>query len=220
MKKIAVILAGSGVKDGSELHESVATLLYLKKQGADYDCFAPDKKQHHVVDHTKNKPVENEERNMMTEAARIARGDIRDIKEYNPNDYDALIFPGGFGVAKNLFTYAIDGVNCRIDEDVKNAILQTHQKDKPIGAICISPLMIARAFKDNDVKPKVTVGNREELMSAVEQNGGIAEEKKVDEICYDKKNKIVSTPAYTIANDIAEAASGIEKLVTKIIEIS
>ncbi|MEF8849012.1 MAG: isoprenoid biosynthesis glyoxalase ElbB [Candidatus Thermoplasmatota archaeon] len=219
MKKIAVVLAGCGVKDGSEIHESVITLLQLKKHNLDYQCFSLDKKQHHVIDHTKNKPVKNENRNMLTESARIARGEIKKIDEYNPADYDALIFPGGFGVAKNLFTYAIDGLECKIDEKIKKAIIETHRKEKPIGAICISPLLITRAFQDLDITPEVTIGNGEQLMDDVEKIGGKPIPKKVYQIHYDEKNKIVTTPAYTIAKDIAEAASGIEKLVEKIVDL-
>ena len=220
MKKIAVVLAGCGVKDGSEIHEAVATLLAIKKNNADYICFAPNKSQYNVVNHSINKTVENENRNMLVESARISRGKIKDLKEYNPDDFDALVFPGGFGVAKNLFTYALDGVECKIDSQVEKMILDTIEKDKPIGAICISPLLVARALRDSNLKPKVTMGNREDLMEAVKAMGGIPVEKKVNEIYYDEVNKIVSTPAYTIGKNIAEIYSGIEKLIEKIIEIS
>ena len=220
MKKIAVVLAGCGVKDGSEIHEAVATLLAIKKNNADYICFAPNKSQYNVVNHSINKTVENENRNMLVESARISRGKIKDLKEYNQDDFDALVFPGGFGVAKNLFTYALDGVECKIDSQVEKMILDTIEKDKPIGAICISPLLVARALRDSNLKPKVTMGNREDLMEAVKAMGGIPVEKKVNEIYYDEVNKIVSTPAYTIGKNIAEIYSGIEKLVEKIIEIS
>jgi len=220
MKKIAVLLAGCGVKDGSEIHESVVTLLSLKRNNVDYFCFSLDKNQYHVVDHTKNKPVESESRNMLIEAARISRGEIKDLKDYNPKDFDALIIPGGLGVAKNLFTYALDGSECKIDSLVEQKILDTIESGKPIGAICISPLLVVRALKDSNLKSKVTVGDKEELMTAVKKMGGVPIEKKVDEIYFDEVNKIISTPAYTIGKDISEVASGIEKLVEKIIVIS
>lgn len=220
MKKVAVVLAGCGVEDGSEIHESVVTLLNLKRNNAEYTCFAPNKEQYHVINHKTSKSIENENRNMMVESARISRGEIKDLKEYNPDDFDALIFPGGFGVAKNLFTYAVDGVECEIDPVVEKAILDTREANKTIGAICISPLLVARAFKDSNIKPKVTVGTGKDLINAVKKMGGIPEKREVDEICYDDVNKIVSTPAYTIAKDISEAASGIEKLIKKVIEIS
>ena len=220
MKKIAVALAGCGVKDGSEIHESVLTLLSIIKNNAEYVCFAPDKDQYHVVNHTKNEPVDGNKRNMLIEGARIARGEIKDLEEYDPKEFDAIVFPGGLGVAKNLFTYAIDGVDCKIDSLVEKTILDQIESGKPIGAICISPLLIARALRDSNLKPKLTVGDREELMEAVKAMGGIPIEKKVDEIYYDEVNNIVSTPAYTIGKDISEVNSGIEKLVKKIIEIS
>ena len=220
MKKIAVVLAGSGVNDGTEIHEAVITLLAIKRNKADYVCFAPDKNQYEVIDHTSNSSVESEQRNILVESARIARGDIKDLKMYDPKDFDAIVFPGGLGVAKNLFTYAIDGVECEIDDTVAKVILDTKEAGKPIGAICISPLLITRAFKDSNVKPKVTIGDNKDLIAAVKNFGGRPVEKKVNEICYDEVFKIVSTPAYTMAQDIAEAASGIEKLVKKIIEIS
>lgn len=219
MKKIAVVLAGSGSKDGSEIHESVLTLLALKKNNAEYICFAPNKKQNHVINHTDNSIVRNEKRNVLTESARIARGEIKDLKNYNPEKIDALIFPGGLGVAKNLFTFAVDGVECSIDPLVQQSILDTIEARKPIGAICISPLLVARALRDSNIKPKVTAGNSKELMNSIKNMKAIAEEKKVDEICYDEVNKIVTTPAYTIGKDIAEVSSGIEKLVKKIIQI-
>jgi enhancing lycopene biosynthesis protein 2 len=220
LKKIAVVLAGSGVKDGSEIHESVVTLLTIKRNNADYVCFAPDKNQYHVINHTDNSVMKNNERNMLTEAARIARGEIKDLKKYKPDDFDAVIFPGGLGVAKNLFTYAVDGVKCDIDPVVEKTILDTIEAGKPIGAICISPLLVARALRDSNIKPRVTVGNEEDLMAAVKNMNGIPEERLVGEICYDEVNKIVSTPAYTIGKNIAEVATGIEKLVQKIIRIS
>lgn len=220
MKKVAVVLAGCGSKDGSEIHEAVTTLLALKRNNADYVCFSINKNQHHVVDHTKDEPLAKENRNMLIESARIARGEIKDLKEYKPEDFDALIFPGGFGVAKNLFTYALDGVECKIDSLVEKTILDTRAAGKPIGAICISPLLVTRAFRDSNIKPKVTVGKGEDLIEAVKKLGGIPEKKEVDEICYDEVNKIVSAPAYTIGENISEVASGIEKLVKKIVEIS
>lgn len=220
MKKIAVVLAGCGSKDGSEIHESVITLLALERKNAKYICFAPDKNQYHVIDHTTDESINNEKRNVLTESARISRGEIKQLNDYNPNDYDALIFPGGFGVAKNLFTYAVDGVECKIDSIVEKTILDTIKAGKPIGAICISPLLIARALRDSNLKFRITVGDNEELMNDVKNMGGIPEKRKVDEICYDEVNKIVSVPAYTIGQNISEVASGIEKLVEKIIEIS
>ena len=219
MKKIAIVLAGCGVFDGAEIHESVLTMLYLRKTGHEYFCFAPNRPQYHVIDHTKEQPVEYESRNILIEGARIARGEIKKIEEYNPSDFDALIFPGGFGVAKNFFSFVFDGINCTIQYDIEKVIRDTNKQGKPIGAMCISPVLIVRSFKGSPIKPVVTIGNVPELIEAIEKMGGEHRECKVDEICVDEKNHIVTCPAYTIANNIAEAASGIEKLVNKIIEI-
>jgi enhancing lycopene biosynthesis protein 2 len=219
MKKIAVVLAGCGVYDGAEIHESVITMLKLKRLGCDYQCFAPDKPQAHVVDHISGQPVEGEGRSVLVESARIARGEIKALSEYRPDDFNALIFPGGFGVAKNLFTFAFEGADCSLDAEVQKAILDTHAAGKPIGAICISPVLMARAFRDTGIKIRVTAGTSDELRHAVMAMGADFIALPVDQICVDEANKIISCPAYTIANDIAEAASGIEKLVNKIVQM-
>ena len=219
MKKIAVVLAGCGVQDGSEIHEATITLLAIQRAGHTYECFAPDKLQYEVVDHTTDETM-NEDRNVLTEAARIARGDILPLDDYDPEDYDALIFPGGNGVAKNLFTFAVDGIDCDIDPLVKQVILDTYAEGHPIGAICISPLLVVKAFEDMDVSPTVTLGNVADMTAAVEALGGRHIAKAVDDICVDEANKIVTTPAYIMAKNIGEAAAGIEKLVARVIEMA
>lgn len=216
MKKVAVLLAGCGVYDGSEIHESVVTLLSIVRAGHSYHCFAPDRPQKQVIDHLTQQEMD-EERNMLTEAARIARGDIEPLSEYSPQDYDALIIPGGSGVAKNLFTYALDGVDCQIEPDVQKAIVDTHAAGKPIGAICISPLLVVRAFTGTAVTPTVTLGDSQHYADAVRHLGGRHEKRAVDDICIDQKNNIVTCPAYTVARTIAEAAAGIEKLVAEVL---
>jgi enhancing lycopene biosynthesis protein 2 len=156
----------------------------------------------------------------LIESARIARSEIKKLKDYAPSDFDGLLLPGGFGVAKNFFSFAIDGIKCTIQDDIKEVIVNTHKFGKPIGAMCISPLLIVCAFQDTDIKPKVTLGNDRTLANAVESMGGIYETCTVDNIFVDEKNKLVTTPAYTMADNIAEAAVGIEKLIDKIIELS
>jgi enhancing lycopene biosynthesis protein 2 len=220
MKKYAIIFAGCGVYDGTEIHEAVITMLNIKKYGSKYNCFAPDRAQYHVIDHLKEEPDEEVNRNILVESARIARSDIKNIIDYKPQDFDGLLIPGGFGVAKSLFTYAVDGFQCAIQDDIKNVIINTHGYGKPIGAMCISPLLVVRAFQDTEVEPIVTLGNDPVLAKAVKDMGGIHKTCNVKDICYDEKNKIVTTPAYTLADDITEVAEGIEKLVYKIIEIS
>ncbi|MEZ5357832.1 MAG: isoprenoid biosynthesis glyoxalase ElbB [Candidatus Zixiibacteriota bacterium] len=219
MKKIAVVLSGCGVNDGAEIHESVVTLLAIKRNGAEYTCFAPDKPQYHVVDHVKGEPVK-ESRNVLTEAARIARGDIKPLSAYKPADFDALVFPGGFGAAKNLFTFAIDGLDCSIDGQVKDAIMKTNAAGKPIGAMCIAPALLAKAFEGSGKSITITIGQDDGVAGAVEKMGAKHEKRKVTEACIDSANKIVTAPAYMINADISLVATGIEKLVEHVVKMS
>ncbi len=219
MKKIAVVLSGCGVNDGAEIHESVVTLLAIKRNGAEYTCFAPDKNQFHVIDHVKGAPAE-ETRNVLTESARIARGDIKPLSDYNPADFDALVFPGGFGAAKNLFTFAVDGLDCKIDSTVKDAILKTNAAGKTIGAMCIAPALLAKAFEGSGKSIHVTIGEDAGVAEAIETMGAKHEKKAVTETCVDEDNKIVTAPAYMATSDIADAATGIEKLVASVVKMS
>jgi len=219
MKTIAVVLSGCGVFDGAEIHESVLTLYFLKRKGQSYQCFAPDKAQHHVTDHIANKEAPGETRNVLTESARIARGDIRPLADYDPANFDAIIFPGGLGVGINLFSFSVDGVDCSIDETVQKAILDTNAAGKPVAAMCLAPVLLARAFRDTGKHITLTAGQDvEALSSAIKEMGASHRECRHDEICVDVKNKVVTAPAYTISKDIVEAAAGIEKLVEKLIE--
>lgn len=122
-KKVAMILSGCGVYDGSEIHETVLTLLRLSQQGAQVQCFAPDKPQMHVLNHLNGEEM-NEQRNVLVESARITRGEVKDVRELKASDFDALILPGGFGVAKNLSDFAVKGSDCTVDADVLAAIGQ------------------------------------------------------------------------------------------------
>jgi len=220
MKKIAVLLAGCGVFDGAEIHESVISLLAIKRLGHLYYCFAPDTPQREVVNHLNETNVAGERRNVLVEAARIARGDIKSLSELDTDSIDALIIPGGFGVAKTFFTFAIDGIDCTINESIKELIIDTHSKGKPIGVMCISPVLLVKAFQDTNVRITVTIGNVPELIEAINAFGGKHKICPVDDICIDKRNNIISAPAYTIAGDISEAAAGIDKLVEKVIELA
>lgn len=216
MSRFAVVLAGCGVFDGSEVHEAVSTLISIKKYGCDYVCFSLDKPQFHVINHQIQQPVENESRNIIIESARISRGEIKPLDEYRPEDFDALIFPGGFGVAKNFFSFAIHGPDCEIDNDIKNAILKTHAAGKCIGAMCISTALIARAFKDTNIKPKVTGGKENELFEAIQFMGGESIPCDAKNCCIDQENKIFTTPAYISATDIYEVFQGVDSLISAI----
>jgi enhancing lycopene biosynthesis protein 2 len=215
MKKIAVVLAGNGVYDGAEIHEAVLTLLAISRQGAKYQCFAPDMEQAHVVNHLTGQPMP-EKRNVLVEAARIARGNIKPLSEYNAENFDAIIFPGGFGVAKNLCTFAFDGINCKVNPDVEKAVLTTAVAEKPIGALCISPVLIAKILTEVGV----TIGNDEGTAEAIENLGATHINSTHGEIVVDEKYKLVTTPCYMLDATIDQIADGAEKLVKKIIALS
>jgi enhancing lycopene biosynthesis protein 2 len=215
MKKIAVVLAGNGVYDGAEIHEATLTLLAIARNGAQYQCFAPDINQAHVVNHLTGK-VMPETRNVLIEAARIARGKIKPLSAYRTVDFDAIVFPGGFGVAKNLCTFAFDGVNCKVNTDVEKAIRSTIVAEKPIGALCISPVLIAKVLVDVEV----TIGNDEATASAIETFGGTHKKTSHGEIVVDKKYKLVTTPCYMLDATIDQIADGADNLVRKILELA
>lgn len=217
MKNIAVLLSGAGVFDGTEIHESVLTLLALSRAGAHYQCFAPDIDQLHVVNHLTGEVVANEKRNVLVESARIARGEVLNAKSLEIDDYDALIIPGGFGAAKNLSNYAVTGSDCALNPIVATFIREFALAAKPVGFICISPMMIPRIYGHG---AKATIGTDTASAQAFSEMGGKHQNAKVDEIVVDEINKIVSTPAYMLAGSIAEAHIGIEKLVHKVLEMA
>ena len=216
MKKAAVILSGCGVMDGSEIHEATLTVYFLVKAGAEVHFFAPDRPQADVVNHAEGKAV-SEKRNCIAEAARIARGKIKPLSGLNPDSFDCILMPGGMGAVKNLCDYAAQGVNCSIDPDLARVLRAAHQKGKAIGCICIAPVTVARAFKGTAVKPRLTTGTDKDTLDAIRVFGGEPFSASSRDIVVDEKNKIVSTPAYMLARDIAELAVGIEKLVDKIL---
>ena len=212
--KAAVVLAGCGVYDGAEIHEAVMTLYAIDRIGGTYQVFAPNVKQHHVINHITGEAM-NEARNVLTEAARIARGKIKALTEYRVADFDALIFPGGFGVAKNLCTYAVDGTDCHVDRVVEAAIRDTHRAGKPIGALCISPVLITRVLGD----VTVTIGNDPSTVSDITAMGGRHETKRHGEVSVDKKNRIVTAPAYMLNATITEIARDAEEVIKAIKEM-
>ncbi|MDL2296942.1 isoprenoid biosynthesis glyoxalase ElbB [Bacteroidales bacterium OttesenSCG-928-C03] len=213
MKKFAVIFCGCGHLDGSEIHEATMTLLAIDKLECSYTIFAPDLDQTQVVNHFTKEPV-NEKRNMMVEAARIARGDIRPIAEYDPAQFDALVFPGGFGVAKNLFTYAFDGKNAKVNPDVERIIKETYAAKKPIGALCIAPVLIAKVLGNITI----TVGSDPQTIADVEAMGATHVITQQTEVIADKQNMIFSTPCYMLPATIADIAESAENLISSILE--
>ncbi|MHC4471284.1 MAG: isoprenoid biosynthesis glyoxalase ElbB [Planctomycetota bacterium] len=220
MKTVGVVLSGCGVFDGAEIHESVITLLALDRAGAKAKCLAPDVDQLHVVNHLTGEVAEGETRNVLVESARIARGEVTDVADVMPDDLDALILPGGFGAAKNLCTFGVDGPRCGMNEDVAMLIRGMVAAGKPVGAVCIAPATVARALEGTDVSATLTIGNDAGTAEGIEALGSRHVECPVTEFTVDEERKIVSTPAYMLAGRISEAAEGIEKLVGKVLELA
>ncbi|MCS0125807.1 MULTISPECIES: isoprenoid biosynthesis glyoxalase ElbB [Vibrio] len=216
MKKVAVILSGSGVYDGSEIHEAVLALYAIEKAGATWHCFAPNIDQLHVINHLTGDEMD-ETRNVLIESARIARGNIDDVAKLNVDEYDALLLPGGFGAAKNLTDFAVSGAECSINTHVAQACRAFANAKKPAGYLCISPVIIPMIYEQG---VKGTVGNDEAVSIAFNQMGGEHTTCPVEDIVFDEKHLVLSTPAYMLAENISQAASGIEKLASKLIKIA
>lgn len=199
MKRFAVILNGCGSMDGSEIHESVSVMYAIDRNGAQYRIFAPDIDQYQVVNHL-TKEVMPEQRSCMVESARIARGKVAPLSELHVEDFDALVFPGGSGSAKNIFTYARDGEKFTVDEEIAAIIRQFHAAGKPIGAMCIAPLMVARVIEG----ATVTMGKDPKTSSLVEKMGGHALPTQHGEVAHDRRNRIFSVPCYMLESRISD----------------
>ncbi len=207
MKKVAIILSGCGVYDGSEIHEATLAMLALSKNEVTYECFAPDKDQYHVVNHL-NGEVTNEKRNVLVESARIARGEIKSLTDLIVHEFDGLLLPGGFGAAKNLSDYAIAGEDYLVDEDVAKAITSFHESRKPIAALCIAPVIVAKVLG-----ARVTIGNDKATADIIENVGAKHVDKAYNEVAIDEKNLIVTNPCYMLADDIYQVSLGAEAAV-------
>lgn len=216
MKKIGVVLSGCGVYDGAEIHEAVLTLLAIARSGAQAVCFAPDKPQADVVNHVTGESMA-ETRNVLIEAARITRGEIRPLSQAVSAELDALIVPGGFGAAKNLSTFASQGRECQVDADLAALAVAMHQSGKPLGFMCIAPAMLPKIF---GFPLRLTIGTDIDTAEVLEDMGTEHVPCPVDDIVVDEDHKIVTTPAYMLAQNIAEAASGIEKLVSRVLVLT
>jgi enhancing lycopene biosynthesis protein 2 len=214
-KKFAVILSGCGNQDGAEIHESVMSLWAIHKHGADYQCFAPDIEQHHVLNFITGQEMD-EKRNVLIESARIARGDIKDLKTYTVDDFDGLIMPGGLGVAKNLSTFAFKGPECFVNEEVERAVRDTAAQGKPIGALCIAPAIIARILGDVEV----TIGQDPGTEAAVVRMGAKHTKTTHCEIVVDEKHRIVTTPCYMLDARVDQIGEGAENLVKAVLEMT
>ncbi len=218
MKRIAVILSGCGVYDGAEIHEATATLLALDRAGAEVTIAAPRGPQMHVVDHLTGEVVEGERRDILVEAARIARGQIRAVADLDAADFDAVILPGGFGAAKNLCTFATQGPDCTVNPEVESFLQAMHAAGKVVGAICIAPALVARVF-GREAPVKVTIGTDPTTADAIRKMGAEHVDTAVDQVVVDPEHRIVTTPAYMLAGRISEVFDGVERLVAKVLEL-
>jgi len=214
MKKFAIVLSGCGVYDGAEIHESVTAMLAVCRKGHSYQVFAPDIRQYHVVNHLTGEEMP-EKRNVLVEAARIARGNVKDLTTFDPSQYDALLFAGGFGAAKNLSDFAIKGENYTVIDSVASAIRSMHRAGKPIGAMCVSPVLVADTIKGVELTLGVSCGASE----AAEKRGAIHMVTTHGEVTVDRKNRIATTPCYMLNATIAQVADGAEHIVDELLKL-
>ncbi len=213
-KTFAVILSGCGHQDGAEIHEATLTLWAIHAHGADFNCFAPDISQHHVLNHITGQEMP-QERNVLIESARIARGDIADLATFSADMADALIIPGGFGAAKNLSSYAFDGQDCSINPDLKKAIQAMYHARKPIGALCIAPVILAKILGNVEL----TIGRDDTTANNLEAMGAHHIPTDHGAIAIDHNNKIVTTPCYMLNSRVDQIGQGIDKLVGAMLEL-
>ncbi len=220
MSRVAVCLSGCGVFDGTEIHEAVLTLLALDQAGADIICCAPDAPQAVVIDHRTRTPAPDERRNILTESARIARGNIRDIATVAAADIDAIIFPGGFGAARNLCDFAEKGPDCTVHPEVERLAGECLAAGKPIGAICIAPALLARILGRRGVAARVTIGTDANTADAIRRMGCTHCDCPVGDFVVDERHRIVTTPAYMLGRGPADVFEGIRKLVAEVLRLA
>lgn len=213
--RVGVVLSGCGVYDGAEIHESVLTLLALDRAGAEAVCLAPDVAQKHVVNHRTGQPAEGETRNVLVEAARIARGNVKDLAGFDAGTLDALVLPGGFGAAKNLCDFAFSGADCTVHPEVARVVRAVHSAGKPVGAICIAPVILAKLLGEE--KPRLTIGADPGTAAAIEKMGGCHVACEGGQAVVDAERRLVTTPAYMLDSPISEVSAGIEKLVGELL---
>jgi enhancing lycopene biosynthesis protein 2 len=214
MKKFAVVLSGCGVFDGAEIHEATLSLLAIARAGGSYQVFAPDVDQHHVINHLNGEEMD-ETRNVLVESARIARGSIHNLKDFNPVEFDGLLFPGGFGAAKNLSSWAFDGADATVLPEVENAIRSTVKAGKPVGALCIAPVILARILG----AVKVTIGDDEGTAQAIESLGATHVHTTHGEVVLDEEHRLVTTPCYMLDATIDQIADGADNVVAAMIDL-
>lgn len=212
--QVAVILSGCGVYDGAEVHESTLTLLALDRAGASYQCFAPDIDQMHVINHISGEEMA-ETRNVLIESARIARGAVKPLSDFKASDFDAIMFPGGFGGAKNLCNFAVKGADCDVNSDVEKAVKSMVAADKPIGALCIVPAMIAKILEG----ATVTIGQDDDTAKAIESMGAQHIKTMHGGVIRDDRYKLVTSPCYMLDSTVSQIADGAENAVKALLEL-
>ena len=224
--KIGVLLSGCGVYDGAEIQESVLTLLAIDEIGAESLCISIDAPQHHVVNHATGEEMK-EQRNMLVESARISRGNVVKIEDVSPADIDALVIPGGFGSAKNFSNWAFFGPNGVVRDDVKLLLVNLVNVGKPIVALCVSPVVLAKAFEGSSINPMMTIGSRsasspytiEDFQQGLIKTGSRVEDKMIHEILIDKKNRIITAPCYMMDASISQIRLNIKSAIEALNEV-
>jgi enhancing lycopene biosynthesis protein 2 len=214
MKKFAIVLSGCGVFDGAEIHEATLSMLAISQQGGAYQAFAPNIQQHHVINHLTGEEMD-ESRNVLVESARIARGKIMELKEFKAEEFDGLLFPGGFGAAKNLSSWAFDGADASILPELEGAIRGMVEQNKPIGALCISPVILAKVLG----AVRLTIGDDEGTVKAVESAGATHVQTTHGQVVVDSNFKVVTTPCYMLDANIAQIADGANNVVKAMMEL-
>ena len=215
-KKIAIVLSGCGFLDGAEINETVLALLAIEEAGCSYQVYAPDIDQYHVVNHMTGEET-SETRNVLVESSRIVRGNISSLDKLKPEDFDALILPGGYGVAKNLSDFAVRGKDLTINGALLAVCSRFHALKKPAGYICIAPVLLTTIYGEGVT---CTIGNDKDIAEIINDSGGIHQAASVDDIVIDADRKVVSTPAYMLANNLMEARTGIKKLVEAVVDMT
>ena len=213
MKNVAVILSGCGNRDGSELQETISLFYALDKRGIQYTCFAPDGPLK-VVSYTSVSGETGETRNIYAEAARVARGDIRPLAEFSVSDYDALALPGGLGAVRNLSTYAFNGSKMEVNPLVEQVIMSMHSAGKPICAMCIAPMLLAKVLGRFGVK--LTFGDICAASKTAVALGAVHEVVEATGCCVDERNKVVTTPAYMVSTHISQIFDGANAMVAQL----
>ncbi len=214
MKTFAIVLSGCGVYDGAEIHEATMAMLAVRKKGHQYQIFAPNMWQYHVVNHLTGEEMP-EKRNVLVESARIARGNIKDLKDFDAAQFDALIFAGGFGVAKNLCDFAVKGENYQVSDSVAKVIKDMYAAGKPIGAMCVSPILLAGVLDG----VKITLGDPCDSSRAAEKHGAKHQVATLEEVVVDQQNKLATTPCYMLDADIAQISEGADHLVDELLKL-